>query len=201
LVLVVADRRELRRSLFACAAEQGGYFTAAQAREVGYSYQAQAYHVEAGNWIRVGRGLFRLHEWVPEVHDELARWTLWSGGVGVVSHETALQVHGIGEFESARVHLTVPTGFVRRDRAVVLHVGDLPAEDVQQGAGFRVTTPMRSLIDLATRGPDEEQLGRAIIEARSRGLMTLRRLRGRAEMVDPRAALYIERALGRVGAS
>ncbi len=201
LVSVVTDRRELRRRLFARAAEQSGYFTAAQAREVGYSYQAQAYHVEAGNWIRVGRGLFRLHEWVPDVHDELARWVLWSGGVAVVSHETALQVHGIGEFESARVHLTVPAGFVRRDRAVVLHVGDLPVEDVQQGAGFQVTTPMRSLIDVAARGPDEEQLGRAIIDARSRGLVTLRRLRVRAEVVDPRAALYIERALGRVGAS
>jgi predicted transcriptional regulator of viral defense system len=122
-----------------------------------------------------------------------------AGGVGVVSHETALQVHGIGEFESARVHLTVPVGFGRRDRAVVLHVGDLPAEDVQQGVGFRVTTPVRSLIDVAARGPDEEQLGRAIVEARSRGLVTLRRLRGRAEVVDPRAALYIERAIGRVG--
>lgn len=200
MVVVATDRRELRHRLFDCAAEQGGYFTAAQAREIGYSYQAQAYHVDAGNWTRVGRGLFRLREWVPDVHDELARWALWSGGVAVVSHETALHVHGIGEFESARVHLTVPAGFARRDRAVVLHVGDLPAEDVQEGAGFRVTTPMRSLIDVAAGRPDEEQLGRAIIDARSRGLVTLRRLRARAELVDARAALYIERALGRVGA-
>lgn len=194
------DPRELRRQLFDRAAEQGGYFTAAQAREIGYSYQAQAYHVDAGNWIRVGRGLFRLREWVSDVHDELARWVLWSGGVAVVSHETALQVHGVGEFESARVQLTVPTGFARRDRAVVLHIGDLPAEDVQAGAGFRVTTPLRSLIDVAAGRPDEEQLGRAIIDARSRGLVTLRRLRTRAELLDPRAALYIERALSRVGA-
>ena len=83
----------------------------------------------------------------------------------------------------------------------MLHVADLPAEDVQEGAGFRVTTPLRSLIDLAAGRPDEEQLGRAIIDARSRGLVTLRRLRGRAELVDPRAALYIERALGVVEAS
>ncbi|MDP9184581.1 MAG: hypothetical protein M3O29_02805, partial [Actinomycetota bacterium] len=67
--------------------------------------------------------------------------------------------------------------------------------------GFRVTTPMRSLIDVAARAPDEEQLGRAVVEARSRGLVTLRRIRARAEMVDLRAALYIERALGRVGTS
>jgi hypothetical protein len=35
-----ADRRDLRRQLFALAATQGGYFTAAQARQIGYSYQA-----------------------------------------------------------------------------------------------------------------------------------------------------------------
>jgi hypothetical protein len=32
------------------AAEQRGYFTAAQAREVGYSYQAQKFHLPAP-WV------------------------------------------------------------------------------------------------------------------------------------------------------
>ena len=98
------DRRDLRRRLFHLAAQQGGHFTAAQAKDLGYSYQAQAHHVGAGNWFRVGRGLFRLAEWVPEPHDELIRWALWSKNRAVVSHETALAVHGIGEFESPRVH-------------------------------------------------------------------------------------------------
>src|SRR5664279_4751118 len=101
------DRRDLRRRLFRVAAEQAGYFSAAQAKAIGYSYQAQAHHVGAGNWLRVDRGLFRLTEWVADVHDDLARWALWSKGRAVASHETALAVHGIGEFESARVHLTV----------------------------------------------------------------------------------------------
>ena len=44
------DRRERRQRLFHdTAADQRGYFTAAQARHVGYSYQAQAHHVDAGN--------------------------------------------------------------------------------------------------------------------------------------------------------
>jgi len=34
-------------------------------------------------------------KWVQDVHDELARWVLWSGGVAVVSQETAL--HGLLE--------------------------------------------------------------------------------------------------------
>jgi predicted transcriptional regulator of viral defense system len=192
---VPVDRRDLRRRLFTLAAGQGGYFTAAQAKAAGYSYQAQAHHVGAGNWLRVDRGLFRLAEWVPDLHDDLARWTLWSRSRGVVSHESALAVHRVGEFESARVHLTVPPGFTMRDRAVRLHHIDLPAEDVLDHGGFRVTTPERSLVDIAASGPDDDQLARAIEVARDNGLLTIRRLRDLAEAIDPRAALYVERAI------
>lgn len=194
------DRRDLRRRLFHLAAEQRGYFTAAQAKTIGYSYQAQAHHVDAGNWLRVDRGLFRLAEWVPDIHDELARWMLWSRGRGVVSHETALSVHGIGEFESAGLHITVPLRFTMRDDAVVLHHADLPATDVVQRTGFRVTTPARSIIDVAALSPDEDQLARAIDEARQGGLLTIRNLRTQAELVDARAALHVERAIARTGA-
>lgn len=195
------DRRDLRRRLFSLAAEQGGYFTAAQAKEIGYSYQAQAHHVAAGNWLRIDRGLFRLAEWIPDLHDDLARWTLWSRSRGVVSHETALSVHGIGEFESARVHLTVPPGVTVRDGAVTLHHTDLPDEDVVARTGFRLTTPIRSIIDVAALSPDEDQLARAIRDARQSGLLTIRSLRSRAEAVDPRAALHIERAIQRTESS
>lgn len=191
---VPLDRRDLRRRLFALAAEQAGYFSAAQAHDLGYSYSAQAYHVHAGTWIRIDRGLFRLAEWVPDVHDDLARWTLWSKGRAVVSHETALGVHGIGEFESPRIHLTVPRGFRMRDTAVVLHFADLPAKDIEQRRGFAVTTVLRSLIDVAATSA-EDQLGHAIDEALSAGAVTRRQLRARSEVIDARAALRIERAI------
>jgi predicted transcriptional regulator of viral defense system len=149
----------------------------------------------------VDRALFRLAEWVPGLHDDLARWTLWSNENGIVSHESALAVHEIGELESARVHLTVPPGFRKRDAAVEVHLGEIPAADVVEHAGFRVTTATRSLVDVASRGVDEEQLARAIEDARAKGLLTPRQLRERAEAIDPRAALYVERALGRLAAS
>lgn len=189
------DRRDLRRRLFSLAAQQGGYFTAAQAKDLGYSYQAQAHHVSAGNWHRVDRGLFRLAEWVPELHDDLRRWTVWSKGRAVVSHETALSVHDAGELESGKVHLTVPPGFTMTDDAVVLHRADLDGTDVVEHAGFQVTTPARSLVDVAAAGADEEQLARAIKDVLDRGLATLRQLRSRAEAVDTKAALRIERAI------
>lgn len=194
------DRRDLRRRLFSLAAQQGGYFTAAQAKRLGYSYQAQAHHVGAGNWFRIDRGLFRLAEWIPEPHDELVRWTLWSKGRAVVSHETALSVEGVGEFESPRVHLTVPPGFSMRDDAVILHEADLPPEDVVEHVGFRTTTVTRSLVDVAASGVDEDQLARAVREALDAGHLTLRQLRTRAEAVDLQGALRIERAIQRVQA-
>ncbi|MGH3117569.1 MAG: type IV toxin-antitoxin system AbiEi family antitoxin domain-containing protein [Gaiellales bacterium] len=196
-----ADRRDLRRRLFALAASQGGYFTAAQAKETGYSYQAQAHHVGAGNWLRIDRGLFRLAEWIPDVHDDLIRWTLWSRGRAVVSHESALSVHGIGEFESPRVHLTVPPGFSMQDDAVILHLAELPDADVVERTGFKVTTVIRSLIDVAALSADEDQLARAIQEARENGALTLRQLRARADSVDVKAALSIERAILRAAVS
>jgi predicted transcriptional regulator of viral defense system len=198
---VPADRRDLRRRLFRLATDQAGYFTAAQAKEVGYSYQAQTHHVAAGNWMRIHRGLFRLAEWVPDVHDDLVRWSLWSRGQGVVSHETALAVHEVGEFESARVHLTVPPKFTMRDDTVVLHHVELPDIDIEVRTGFRVTTPTRSLIDIAATAPDEEQLARAVGEATQRGIVSVRTLRSRAEVIDARAALYLERALQQTNAS
>jgi predicted transcriptional regulator of viral defense system len=195
MVSMSVDRTDLRRSLFRLAAEQGGYFSAAQAKVVGYSYQAQAHHVEAGNWIRVDRGVFRLTDWVAGIHDEFSMWTLWSRGKAVVSHESALAVHGVGEFESRSVQLTVPRNFRMSDPALVLHRGELPDRDIEHRVGFRVTTLDRTLIDVAAQEPDEEQLGRAINQAVQAGLLSVRSLRSNAEAVDVGAALRIERAL------
>jgi predicted transcriptional regulator of viral defense system len=195
---VPTDRRDLRRRLFALAADQAGYFTAAQAKTLGYSYPAQAHHVNAGNWQRIDRGIFRLREWIPDVHDDLVRWALWSKGRAVVSHDTALGVYGVGEFESPRIHLTVPPGFRMHDEALLLHRAELPADDVIDRTGFRVTTLARSLVDVAMLSSDEDQLARAIEEALATGTLTKRQLRARSEAVDALAALRIERALSHV---
>ena len=192
---MAVDRTDLRRLLFRLGTEQAGYFSAAQAKHLGYSYQAQAHHVEAGNWVRVERGVFRLTDWVAGVHDEFAMWTLWSRGKAIVSHESALAVHGIGEFESSRIHLTVSRNFRMTDPVLALHRVELPETDIEQRVGFRITTPQRTIIDVASQSPDEEQLARAIEQAVSEGLVSVRSLRSRAEVVDVSAALRIERAL------
>jgi len=185
----------MRQSLLDVASSQSGYFSAAQALEAGYSYQAQRHNVNQGNWTRVDRGIFRLPEWPVGRHEDLARWTLWSRNQAVASHATALAVHELGDVNPARVHLTVPAGFRKKSPSVVLHKGALAREDVEGWEGFSVTTPMRSILDSASDGIEIDQLSRVIEDALERGLVTKRSLRTRADSFGPSAALAIERAL------
>jgi hypothetical protein len=189
------SRKTLRRKLVELAARQSGYFSASQALEAGYSYPAQHYHAAQENWLRVGRGIYRLPEWPSGQHEDLVRWTLWSGQDAVVSHESALAVHDLGDVNPAKVHLSVPLGFRAKAPGVVLHRSPVPATEKQEHSGFWVTTPLRSLVDVASGSLDLDHLASAIGEALGRGLVTGRRLRDRADQAGDRSALRIERAL------
>lgn len=194
---VSVQRRELRRRLDAIAFVQAGYFTAAQALEVGYSYQAQKYHVDSGNWVRVDRGMFRLPHWPSATDDQYVLWSLWSGGRGVVSHESALQVFALSDVDPVRIHLTVPLGFRSSDPLIVLHREPLPADDVEQRGAWRVTTPLRTLADVAAGELSQEHVDQAVSDAMERGLVTRRTVLRRTADLSERPALRLERALAR----
>jgi predicted transcriptional regulator of viral defense system len=191
------DPGDLRRRLYRLAAEQAGYFTAAQAIEVGYSHQSQKYHADRGDWRRVSRGLYRLPEWPVGPTDDLVRWAVWSGNQAVVSHDTALSAHDLGDFDPGGVHLTVPPGFSKRPPAgLVLHRAEVPDTDTRAADGYRITTPLRTLVDVAAQpGTQLDLLTGAVREALRRGVVTERALRDRADQDGPQAALNIERAL------
>ena len=194
------DPAVLRRRLSALALRQAGYFTAAQALEVGYSHQAQKYHADHGSWARVARALFRLPDWPEREEDVYVRWRLWSRDDAVVSHQSALSLHRLGDVNPALVHLTVPRGFRAREPTVVLHRAVLPPQDVEEReAGYRVTTPERTLLDAAGAGLTQDQLDVAVSDAVNEGIVVPRRLRERSDAFGELAALRIERALSRLG--
>lgn len=192
---MLGTRQDLRLALQRLAFGQSGFFTAAQALNLGYSYQAQRYHVVCGNWLRIDRGLFRLPDWPGAAFDPYVRWTLWSRGRGVVSHESALSVHELSDLDPRHIHLTVPPGFRASDSAVVVHATVLDQADVEQYEGFRVTTPRRTLVDIAASDIAQEHVDRAVAEALEQGLTTARRLRESADAHGDRATARIERAL------
>jgi hypothetical protein len=55
----------------------------------------------------------------------------------------------------------------------VLHKATLEPDEIEQRAGFRVTTPLRTIIDAATfHSVSQEQINKAVKEALARGLVT-----------------------------
>ena len=188
----------VRDLLWRIASRQRGYFTAAQAVKVGYSYQAQHFHVGRRNWIRVDRGIYRFREYLDlpgSESDHLVRWSLWSRSRAVVSHTTALTVHDLGTANPTEVHLTVPPGFRQKDPAVVLHHARLAATEIEQHEGFQVTTPVRAIVECAAAAVDQDVLDSAVAEALERGVSTRRRLLHAAQQLGPRAELGVERAI------
>lgn len=195
----MSDRLDLRRRLHELAFRQAGYVSAAQALEVGYTYQAQKYHVDRGNWVKVDRGMFRLAEWPPAADDAYARWTVWSHGQGVISFQSAADVHDLGNFDLGQVHLTLTD---QRPPAlgVSVHRAELNDADVEDRGSYRVTTPTRTVLDLATAEVSQEQFNIAVRDALASGQVGQDVLRRRMDDFGPGAALRLERVLASIPA-
>ncbi len=176
--MIYRDTHESLKALYALAVTQGGYFTAKQAALVGYDYQHLVYHLQTGNFERASHGLYRLPTIPTAEHDDLIRLSLWSRGrddapQATISHASALFLHQLSGVLPAKVHMTVPQSFRKTAPAGChLHKARLAAADIEVREGFAVTTPLRTLRDLAAGpGITDEQLDRAIRDALQRGLV------------------------------
>jgi len=68
--------------------------------------------------------------------------------------------------------MTVPSGFRKKPSPVlVLHRDRLAPHEFEQREGFRVTTPLRTLIDAARVAVDPERLSTGIRDAIQKGLI------------------------------
>src|SRR5699024_9909781 len=83
--------------LYEIASAQEGLFTTQQAAEAGYSPQLLVHHIRGGRMLRVRRGIYRLVHFPAGEHEELVTVWLWSEQAGVLSHETALGLHGLSD--------------------------------------------------------------------------------------------------------
>ena len=139
--------------LFELAASQAGHFTTQQAAAVGYSAQLLAHHAVVGRLRRLRRGVYRLVHFPLTEHEDLAALWLWSGQAGVLSHQTALALHGLIGAQSAQHHLTLPASWAKRrlivPEGVVLHFGDVAAHERCWVGPVPVTTLSRTQADCA----------------------------------------------------
>lgn len=193
-------RTERSDRIYELAESQQGYFTSADAKSVGYDYPHQHFHVKQGNWVRVDHGIYRLKKFPAAKHQDLIRWWLWSRKRGVISHETAAAVHELGDLLPAKVHMTVPPDFRKKPtRSLVLHKARLDESEAEPFDGFHITSPLRTIMDLAKTHIDPERLSAVVKDAVQRGLVTKRQLLDilskMPEGVDPSTQVTLQLAV------
>jgi hypothetical protein len=107
-----------------------------------------------------------------------------------------MAVHGISDLMPARIHLTVPPGFRKRPPpGIILYRDKLAPHEIEQREGFRVTTPLRTLIDAARAGVDPERLSAGIRDAILKGLVGDRHIEAAIETVERSVGKRLHQAL------
>ena len=173
-------RKQNAQWLYEVAEMQAGFFTTKQAKAAGYAENTHPYHVQAGNWIREHRGIYRLSKFPQDDRPDLMLWWLWSKNreglsQGVYSHETALSLHDLTDLMPSKLHMTVPKTFRRNSRIprqLVLHHADVSERDTEMLHGVRVTRPLPTILDLLLTDEIEASTLRAALrEGLQRGLI------------------------------
>ncbi|MEX0816866.1 MAG: type IV toxin-antitoxin system AbiEi family antitoxin domain-containing protein [Gaiellales bacterium] len=161
--------------LLELAQDQYGYVTPDDARAAGIDPLRLQDLARRGLAERLGHGLYRI-PLVPRTGlDQYMEATLWPQGVhGVLSHETALDLHELSDVNPAKIHLTVPADYrVRRavPKLYVLHHRDLDDVDVTLHEGIPIVTPYRAILDGIEAHLGPRLLDQAIENATQRGLL------------------------------
>ena len=193
-------------ALYRQAEAQAGYFTAQQAVAAGMDRSTLRHHARpGGRYERVRRGLYRLRHFPTSSYEHvMAAWLPLRDAGAVVSHESALELHGLSDVIPNAVHLSLPRSErgQRRRTGVRLHTLNRPPTkaEIRTVEGLPVTSPERTIVDSLETGVQPEQIEMTIGQALERGLTTPRRLTEAASGRSARVRKFIGRCLAEVPA-
>jgi very-short-patch-repair endonuclease len=168
----------------ALAGRQHGVVGRAQMLAAGLTVRAIDHRIQTGRLHLLYRGVYAVGH---QVLSQRGRWmaaTLATGGV--LSHRSAAALWGIRP-SHGQIEVTTPRTRTPRP-GLLLHRAVLPQDEITTHHGIPVTTPARTLLDLAAVLP-RHQLQRAMNEAEIRRLDGPHRLVARYPTKKGRANL------------
>lgn len=159
--------------LFDLAVDQYGFITSKDARGLGVDQRRLVDMQRRGTLERVARGVYRFPSIPYTGREQLMEAALWPRRArGVLSHDTALDLHGLCDVNPSQVHITVPRAY-RINRAVpstyAIHPRDLKDGDRATVEGLPTVTPRRAILDGIETHIDPKLVEQAIDTARRRG--------------------------------
>lgn len=136
------------RDVISFAQRNGGVFSTQEAIALGLAKSTLQRRVEGGIFVKVGKGMLALPG--TATRSDLATRAALRLLNGVVSHQSAAIIHGFEPIPDSPPSITVSHRSNYSFPDVVVHQStDLLEEHVQEINGTRVTTPARTLVDLA----------------------------------------------------
>jgi hypothetical protein len=149
------DRR-LLSEVQALAAFQYSLFSVGQAAGLGITGRALERALERGWIVQARRGVYALAGHPPTPWQPIMAAALAAGPVAVISHGSAAAVHIFYGFTPRRqTELTAPrSARLMLDGVTVHRARDLVPEDIVERRGVRVTSPVRTVIDIAANTND-----------------------------------------------
>jgi hypothetical protein len=144
------------------AARQYGHVTRAQLLRLGMHRRTISRRLDAGSLIRVHAGVYAVGHLREDPVARAMAAVLACGPNAVLSHHSAAALWGFRKWYGGPVHVTAPT--LHRRRGIKAHRRPLTRREIRRHQGIPVTTPARTLLDIARDLP-EKQLIRAINDA------------------------------------
>jgi predicted transcriptional regulator of viral defense system len=160
--------------ILALAQDQHGFVRTADLREAGIDPKRLADYAARGQAEHLGYGLYRLLLVPPSRWDEFMKATAWPDGRGVLSHETALDLHDLCDVNPNRIDVTVPKAYrTHRDvpASYRLRARNLAVDDVTSLEGVPIVTPAKAIEDGIEIGLRPSLLEQAIETAQGQALI------------------------------
>ena len=164
------------------------------------------HHVAAEHVERLSRGFYRLVGVPAGPHEDIvAAWLKLVPHRAVVSHETALALYDLAPSRSHHIHLTLPRKYRPRASqsapALALHTTTVPLrrDEVTTRFGLQLTSPARTIADIADIGADPSVVIEATRRALATGLVSPNELRTAVKRRSIRVRQLVARAIQEVG--
>jgi very-short-patch-repair endonuclease len=171
--LLAGERRSraLDIAIEACAAQQRGVIDRVQLRGIGLSRHEIDERVRARRLYPLHRGVYAVGHSAVSREAELFAAVLSGGPGAALSHRSAAELWGLRLATGKEIDVTVG-GDRRNHSGVRMHRATLDSSEITTRKGISVTTPDRTIIDLA-RCVTASELERAIRQALYEHLTTV----------------------------
>jgi hypothetical protein len=186
------------RAVADLAGAQHGVVARRQLLALGLGNGAVDHRVECGRLLAIHRGVYTVGHPALSVEGRWMAAVLACGLGAVLSHRSAAALWGMRSTSRTRAEVTVRR-YLHARPGIQCHYSDLPFDEVTTLRGIPVTTPARTLLDLAAV-LDRRRVERAANEAEIRRLADTLSLEDLVVRHPRRAGLATIRAILEAGA-